>query len=117
VKLLFDQNLSPALVALVVDLFPGSSHVHPLGLASAPDAKIREYAALNGFAVVSADNDFRRLAARYGPPPKVVFVVGGNRAPELVASQIRRNEAALRTFEFDDRALFTLRLAALGPQP
>jgi predicted nuclease of predicted toxin-antitoxin system len=36
-KLLFDQNLSPKLVDQLVDLFPGSHHLDPLGLGCAAD--------------------------------------------------------------------------------
>jgi len=37
VKLLFDQNLSPALVGRLGDLFPGSVHVWTIGLDAVPD--------------------------------------------------------------------------------
>ena len=37
-KLLFDQNLSPALGARMVDVFPQSLHVRDIGLQRAPDA-------------------------------------------------------------------------------
>jgi predicted nuclease of predicted toxin-antitoxin system len=31
-KLLFDENLSPKLVAALADIFPNSAHVHEIGL-------------------------------------------------------------------------------------
>jgi predicted nuclease of predicted toxin-antitoxin system len=31
-KFLFDQNLSPRLVAALLDLYPGSAHVQEVGL-------------------------------------------------------------------------------------
>jgi len=34
VKLLFDENLPPRLVELLADIYPGSLHVHQLGLAA-----------------------------------------------------------------------------------
>lgn len=39
-KLLFDQNLSPRLPALLADLYPASAHVIPLGLDEAEDIEI-----------------------------------------------------------------------------
>ncbi|WP_341325862.1 DUF5615 family PIN-like protein [Methylotuvimicrobium sp. KM2] len=31
-KLLFDENLSPKLVAALIDVFPGSAHIDRIGL-------------------------------------------------------------------------------------
>jgi predicted nuclease of predicted toxin-antitoxin system len=39
-KLLFDQNLSPRLVAHLADVFPDSQHVFQLGLGRASDNDI-----------------------------------------------------------------------------
>ena len=69
-KLLFDENLAPRLVAQVIDLFPGSEHVRNVGLATADDAAVWEYAKAGGFAIVSKDADFRQLSFLYGSPPK-----------------------------------------------
>jgi hypothetical protein len=38
VKLLFDENLSPRLVGLFADSFPGSAHVRDVGLGATADA-------------------------------------------------------------------------------
>jgi predicted nuclease of predicted toxin-antitoxin system len=58
-KLLFDANLSPKLVGRLAELFPGSVHVFDTGLArSTPDERIWEYAAAEGFTIVTADSDF-----------------------------------------------------------
>jgi predicted nuclease of predicted toxin-antitoxin system len=43
-KLLFDQNLSPRLPYLLVDLYPDSVHVRTVGLTEADDAEVWEYA-------------------------------------------------------------------------
>jgi predicted nuclease of predicted toxin-antitoxin system len=58
-KLLFDQNLSPHLICLVEDLYPGSIHVREVGLRAAEDNVIWEYAKQNGFVVISKDSDFQ----------------------------------------------------------
>jgi predicted nuclease of predicted toxin-antitoxin system len=70
VKLLFDENLSPRLVALVEDLFPESAHVHRCGLGRSEDAAIWEYAKSNGFTVVSKDSDFQERSVVFGSPPR-----------------------------------------------
>ncbi len=43
-KLLFDENLSPHLVAGLSDVFPKSVHVRDAGLSRATDAAIWDYA-------------------------------------------------------------------------
>jgi predicted nuclease of predicted toxin-antitoxin system len=78
VKLLFDENLSPRLARLLDDLFPGSSHVHSVGMGVAPDGGIWDYARDNGFVIVTKDVDFYHRALRLGHPPKIVWLRLGN---------------------------------------
>jgi len=67
-KLLFDANLSPKLVARLADLFPDSTHVFHTDLEwFTTDQVIWNYALANGYAIVTADADFLRLAATLGP--------------------------------------------------
>lgn len=61
-KLLFDQNLSPKLVGLLADLFPGSTHVLTEGLDSADDRQIWEHARIHQLAIVSKDVDYNNLS-------------------------------------------------------
>ena len=51
-RLLFDENLSPQLVRLVVDLFPDSLHVRDVGLKSADDPFVWQYAKENRLIIV-----------------------------------------------------------------
>ena len=44
-KLLLDQNLSPRLLTVVGDLYPGSTHVREVGLQAADDDTVWRYAA------------------------------------------------------------------------
>ena len=67
-KLLFDQNLSPKLVNRLADLFPASSHVKSAGLDCASDDGIWEHARLNGFAIVTKDEDYNNLSVVRGNP-------------------------------------------------
>jgi predicted nuclease of predicted toxin-antitoxin system len=72
VKLLFDQNLSRHLVFMVAEEFPESSHVVLVGLDTATDRLVWEYAKANGYVIVSKDSDFGQFAFLYGPPDRVV---------------------------------------------
>lgn len=65
-KLLFDQNLSRSLVGHLRDAFPDSRHATALGLDTATDREIWDYARENGYLIVSEDSDFRQLAFLYG---------------------------------------------------
>lgn len=51
-KLLLDHNLSPKLLVIFKDHFPGSEHVFHLGLDTANDPAIWEYARERGLILV-----------------------------------------------------------------
>jgi predicted nuclease of predicted toxin-antitoxin system len=55
VKLLLDENLSDKIVARIVDVFPGSTHVKSEALTHAGDALIADWAKQRGFTIVSKD--------------------------------------------------------------
>lgn len=78
VRLLFDENLSLALVKDLADLFPASAHVRDLQMQSAPDNDIWHRAASDGFTIVTKDDDFRQRSFLYGFPPKVIWLRVGN---------------------------------------
>jgi predicted nuclease of predicted toxin-antitoxin system len=77
-KLLFDHNLPPSLVARLADLFPLSTHVFTVGLDRASDLEIREYAQREALVIVSKDADFSDLCVLRGFPPKVIWIRRGN---------------------------------------
>jgi predicted nuclease of predicted toxin-antitoxin system len=84
VRLLFDQNLSFKLCRRLSNLFPGSRQVRLLGLDRADDRAVWDYAGANGFVLVSQDADFAEMATLFGPPPKVIWLRGGNRPTAAV---------------------------------
>ncbi len=43
-RILFDQNLSPTLKSLLQDLYPQSLHMQDIGMSSAYDLDVWEYA-------------------------------------------------------------------------
>jgi predicted nuclease of predicted toxin-antitoxin system len=106
VRLLLDQNLSPRLVADLADLYPDSTHVRDVGLSTANDDVVWAYAGQQGLTIVSKDADFRERSFILGPPPKVIWIRRGNCSTEDIASMLRRDYAAIRTFESDQEAAF-----------
>lgn len=61
-KLLFDENLSAGLPQRLADDYPGSAHLRDVGLKGADDADVWNYAAREGFVIVTKDDDFRELS-------------------------------------------------------
>ena len=82
---LFDQNLSPRLLAILAALYGGSTHVRNEGLEAADDDTVWEYAASHGFAIVSKDADFHQRSFLLGAPPKVIWIQRGNCGTEEIA--------------------------------
>ncbi len=77
-RLLFDENLSPRLMELLKFDFPDSQHIRNLGMKSATDSEIWEYAITHKFTIVSKDADFQQRSLLYGHPPKIVWIRIGN---------------------------------------
>ena len=100
-KLLFDQNLSFKLVALLATHFPDSAHVGALGMVSATDPIVWEYAKTNNFIIVPKDTDFQQRALLYGHPPKVIWVRFGNCTTACVATVLRSRVAEIAEFTAD----------------
>ncbi|WP_093256410.1 DUF5615 family PIN-like protein [Rubrimonas cliftonensis] len=103
-KLLFDQNLSFKLCDRLSDLFPGSSQARLAGLDRADDRTLWAHAGTHGFVLVSQDADFADMATLYGPPPKVIWLRGGNRSTEAVEAVLRRHATLIATFDAEDAA-------------
>ena len=77
-KLLVDNQLPEALAAFLTANGIEARHVRRLGLGGVADADIWRFATAEGFGIVTMDEDFQHLAARYGTPPQVVWVRLGN---------------------------------------
>ena len=74
VKLLFDENLSPRLVAILAAEFPDSAHVHSVALGQASDVAIWDYAKAHEYVIASKDSDLAELSIVRGAPPKLVWL-------------------------------------------
>ena len=97
-KLLLDENLSPRLVGMIADLFPGSAHVHDVGLGGQDDRAVWSYAKGQGFAVLSKDSDFMERSVLDGYPPKVIWVRLGNCSTAEIARVLRSKSEAVQRF-------------------
>ena len=89
-KLLFDENLSHRLTIRLGDLFPESLHVRDVGLKSAIDPDVWEFARASGLIIVSKDSDMHQRSFLYGYPPKVIWVRLGNCSTNDVESLLRQ---------------------------
>ncbi len=105
-RLLFDQNVSWRLVDALGHVYPGSTHVRTVGLASADDATVWEYARANGFTIVTKDAEFHQRSFLFGAPPKVVWIRRGNCSTDEIESLLRDRQDTLLAFERDHEAAF-----------
>lgn len=107
--LLFDQNLSPLLVDHLADLHAGSAHVSTLGLGTALDRTVWEYARQHDYIIVTKDADFGELSLLLGFPPKVVWIRRGNCSTRDIEALLRKNHNAIAALSDDpDTGTLTL---------
>lgn len=97
----------------LTDIFPGSEHVDSLGMGSATDREVWDYAAKNGHAIVSKDADFSDMSVLLGSPPKIVWIQVGNCATSEIEELLRNNQCAIRDLELDTQ-LRVLRVRQVG---
>lgn len=97
-RLLLDENLSPRLVKLLAESFPGSVHVDDVGLHGCLDGDVWSYALDHDLVLVSKDNDFRQLSFLRGAPPKVVWLRIGNAPTRAVADLLRSRKTDVESF-------------------
>lgn len=96
-KLLFDQNLSYRLPAMLGDVFPGSSQVRLLGLDRADDLAIWDFAARQGYGIVTQDADFAEMSAMRGSPPQVIWLRCGNKPTAFIEALLRAQAVRILT--------------------
>ena len=105
-RFLFDQNLSPRPRLLLADQYPGSIHVRDVGLQSADDEAIWNYAAHNGLTIVTKDSDFHQRSFLLAHPPKIVWVQRGNCSTTEVETILRVHYDDIVAFESDEVGSF-----------
>lgn len=104
-SLLFDNNLSVRLVKLFSDCFPGSVHVAGIGMQSADDMEIWNYAKKQNLTIVTKDKDFYYLNSAFGSPPKLIWLVLGNCKIEDTVNILKRNQKEILDFIKGDKDL------------
>src|SRR5690606_27253194 len=77
-----------------------------VGLQTAMDSVVWDYAAAHGYIIVSKDSDFHQRSFLYGAPPKVVWSRLGNCSTSVVEELLRARRAALETLLMMWRAPF-----------
>jgi predicted nuclease of predicted toxin-antitoxin system len=100
-KLLFDHNLSPRLVDVLVDIYPNSNHLYLMGLDQQSDTIIWETAKKQNYIIVTKDSDFNELLILKGFPPKVIWIRSGNCSTNTIKSLLRNNYEAIFAFYQD----------------
>ncbi len=103
-KLLFDENLPPALVKASQATFPGSAHVHECGLGAVDDLRVWDYAKRAEFVIVTKDSDYEERSVMLGSPPKVIWLRTGNCTTAHLVSLLALHEATIHAFGGDDSA-------------
>jgi predicted nuclease of predicted toxin-antitoxin system len=100
-KLFFDHNLSPRLVARLADVYPNASHVAFVGLERASDSAVWAYAQTNDYIIVTKDSDFSDISVLRGFPPKVIWLQLGNCTTSDLETALRRHHTAIQDFAAD----------------
>ena len=77
-KFLVDNQLPAAVARAISAAGAQACHVLGLGLASADDATVWQYACRNGFILISKDEDFFHLANRPGERGLLLWIRIGN---------------------------------------
>lgn len=107
-KLLFDENLSPRLASALSDCFPGSRAARECGLRGGSDLAVWQYARENGFVIVSKDSDFSERSARFGSPPKVIWLRIGNCTTARVDFVLRNTVERVHGFGASEQSCLVL---------
>lgn len=95
-KILIDANLSWRLVNLLNATFPEILHVERTGLPiPADDVHIWNWAKVNGYIIVTNDEDFLNYSIQKGFPPKVVLLHVGNQSTNNVAGILTKHAAEI----------------------
>ena len=105
-RLLYDENLSPRLVTLLIDLFPGSLHVRDVGLSSATDDDVWNYAEENGLAIVSKDADSHQPSFLLESGPKINWTQVGNCSTTQQEEILRNSGPTILEFGQEPDATF-----------
>ncbi len=97
-KLFYDQNLSFKLVSDLEKIFPNSVHVRKLGLDTADDSDIWDYAKKNNFTIVTKDSDYNDRILKYESPPRIIWIRSGNKKTDYIKELLSAHARELKVF-------------------
>lgn len=100
-KLLLDHNISHKLVALLADVFPGSTQTRLLNFGRTGDSQLWLFARTHDYLIVTKDRDVAELAILRGSPPKVIWLRVGNCKTSFVEQTLRANVDAINDLALD----------------
>lgn len=109
-KLLFDQNLSPVLVARLADVYPQSRHVRDAGLERASDDEVWRLALDQGLAIVTKDSDFQERRQFAITAPDIVWIRRGNCSTDEIEALLRSQAGRIAAIEHDGTPRFLILL-------
>ena len=108
-KLLLDANLSWRLAALLSEHFGECIHVNQTKLTKpAKDTEIWNYAATNGFIIVTQDSDFLNLFETKGYPPKVILLRTGNMSVKKAGEILVQTKPSIEDLEKNNYGLLEI---------
>jgi len=108
-KLLLDANLSWRLTPVLTEHFGECIHVNKTDLPKpAKDTEIWNYAAANGYSIITQDSDFLNLFETRGFPPKVILLRAGNMNRKTAEEIILQAKASIFDLETSDYGLLEI---------
>jgi len=85
------------------------AHVRDLGLKSAPDWQVWEYAIKEGYTIVTKDADFHHRSFSFGYPPRVIWIRLGNCSTSDITALLRdRREEVYAFHQSTERSFLVL---------
>ena len=97
-KLLFDQNISFRVIALIQNKFPDVKHVKDFHLKFSTDNEIWNFAKNNQYHIVTFDSDFYELVTLFGHPPKIIWMRLGNTSSRNLATILLNHFENIKSF-------------------
>jgi len=108
-KLLLDANLSWRLAVPLSAQFGECIHVNQTKLPKpAKDTEIWDYAAVNGYIIITKDSDFLNLFETRGYPPKVILLRVGNIDRKEAEMIIMQAKASIEDLEVNNYGLLEI---------
>ena len=108
-KLLLDANLSWRLIAFLSDQFGDCIHVNQTNIPKpAKDIEIWNYAAANGYTIVTKDSDFLNLFEMKGYPPKIILLRTGNMGRKDLEELFRQVKPSVEDLDNNDYGLLEI---------